>query len=98
MSDDPLIATASDAVLRILEVLAQFSMEVGIGVGDVQAIAEGAFVSAARAAPSESGEVDPDNTARIANRTGLYRCTVNSLLSMEGPRAVRNKPFQNASV
>jgi hypothetical protein len=69
-----------------------------LGVGDVQALTEKAFVSAAQTLLSESGESDPENTARIAVRTGLYRSTVNTLLGMTEPQTVRNKPFQNASV
>ena len=98
MFDDPLMAATSGAFFRLLEALAQFAMQVGLGVGDVHALTEKAFVAAARTVLSESGEADPENTTRIAARTGLYRCTVNDLLSMEALQAVRNKPFQNPSV
>jgi hypothetical protein len=73
-------------------------MEVGLGVGDLQALTEKAFVAAAQNALAEEGAPQPDNAARIALRTGLYRHTVNNLLSMAGSQGVRTKPFQNFSV
>jgi hypothetical protein len=98
MFDDPLISATSGAFFKLLEALAQFSIEVGLGVGDVQALTEKAFVSAAQTLLSEEGAPQPDSVARIAVRTGLYRDTVSNLLAMAGSQGVRPKPFQNPAV
>lgn len=98
MFDDPLMSATSAAVLQVLEGVAQLSMEVGLAVGDLHALLEIAFVAAAQNVLSESGEAEPDNPARIAVRTGLYRHNVSDLLSLADARAVRNKPFQHHTV
>jgi hypothetical protein len=96
--EDPLKAATAGALLRLLEPLAQWALEVGIAVGDVQALTERAFVCAVIADAQEAGDADPRNTARIAVRTGLPRSTVDQLLDMHDPHAVRQKPFQNFSL
>src|SRR5579872_2253277 len=93
--DDPLKEAASKAVLRLLEPLAQGLLELGLGVGHLQALAEMAFVSAARTELSESGDPKPDNVARIAVQTGLSRNAVTELLASRGQRLPRPKPFEH---
>jgi len=93
--EDPQKAAACNAFLRLLEPLANIALAFGVGVGEVQALAELAFVTAARKEYQEAGDGDPDNVGRISVRTGLPRPTVMQLLAGSGYLDVRNKPFMN---
>lgn len=93
--EDPQKAAACNAFLRLLEPLANIALAFGIGVGEVQALAELAFVTAARKEYQEAGDADPENVARISVRTGLPRATVMQLLAGSDYLDVRNKPFLN---
>lgn len=95
MIEDPQKAAACNAILRLLEPLARIALAFGIGVGEVQGLAELAFVTAARQDHREAGDADPENVARISVRTGLPRPTVMQLLAGSGYLDVRNKPFSN---
>jgi Family of unknown function (DUF6502) len=69
------------AVLRILEPLAKWLLDAGLGVGDVQSLVKIAFVRAAREKLRDSGGVGGrPNVSRIAVLTGLTRADVNGIL------------------
>lgn len=95
MTEDPQKAAACSAILRLMEPIAHIALAFGIGVGEVQALSELAFVTAARKEHQEAGDADPENVARITVRTGLPRATVMQLLSGRGYLDARNKPFIN---
>lgn len=74
------------AVLRILEPLAKWLLDAGLGVGDVQSLVKIAFVRAARAhLEGPTGASARPNVSKIAVLTGLTRADVNSILA--GPDA-----------
>jgi hypothetical protein len=98
MNSDPLKAATLKAVLRLFEPLAQLLLEAGVGVGEVHALAEMAFVRAAQRAHAEIGESDPENVARIAVRTGLTRALVAKLGAAKRDEIPEAKYLQNRAV
>jgi hypothetical protein len=70
---------ASAATLQLLQPLARFLLEAGIGIGELNTLARLAYVQAARQAQSSSGEARV-NISRIAAATGLTRVEVAALL------------------
>jgi hypothetical protein len=94
LADDPLAIAALGACFRVLEAVAQLSMEVGLGIGDIRSLSDCAFISAAQTVLGEEGASDPDNVAKIAVRTGFNRFTVGKLLKPRSD-AERNKPYQH---
>jgi hypothetical protein len=77
------------AVLRILEPLARWLLDAGLGVGDFQSLVKIAFVRAAREQMRDTGDSGSrPNVSRIAVLTGLTRVDVNSILA--GPEAAQS--------
>jgi hypothetical protein len=77
------------AVLRILEPLAKWLLDAGMGVGDFQSLVKIAFVRAAREQLRDGGSgTDRPNVSRIAVLTGLTRADVNNILA--GPEAAQS--------
>ncbi len=74
------------AVLRILEPLAKWLLDAGLGVGDVQSLLKIAFVRAAREKlQTTTASGSRPNVSKIAVLTGLTRVDVNGILA--GPEA-----------
>jgi hypothetical protein len=77
------------AVLHILEPLARWVLDAGMGVGDFQSLVKIAFVRAARDQMRDNGDSGSrPNVSRIAVLTGLTRVDVNSILA--GPEAAQS--------
>jgi hypothetical protein len=75
-------AAIQAAVLRMLEPLAKWLLEAGIGVGDLLTLVKIAYVRAARDQGRASGaEPGRPNVSRIAVVTGLTRTEVTSILA-----------------
>jgi len=94
LTGDPLAAAALETCFRVLEAVAQLSMEVGLGIGDIRSLSDSAFISAAQTLLAEDPGADPDNVAMLAVRTGFNRATVGKLLKIR-PDSERDKPFQH---
>jgi hypothetical protein len=79
---EPLKAAVRAAVLRLLDPLAKWLLEAGMGVGDLMALVKIAYVRAAREQGRKSGsEQQRPNASRIAVVTGLTRLEVASILA-----------------
>jgi hypothetical protein len=73
------------ATLQLLEPLARFLLEAGIGVGELNTLTRLAYVNAARQMQSRSG-VARVNVSRVAAATGLTRVEVSALLARTASR------------